>query len=181
NTGRNPSSTSAPRRANSGPRWSITGRSIARSTRSGTLVGPGIWRKWRPVCGIIFVATLRTAIEDRFRLLHVALVASGLARARPHPHERNSVDQCGQRILQEIFPDQWDQCSSVVSFFSEIGHNLLQPLRNLLGIIRRFEPYRIANPYLHSMRWRVVLLGDLERKQPLNTHGNYRQVELGGQ
>src|SRR5436190_19630426 len=44
-----PSRTSAVNRANSGPRWSITGRSIARSTRSGTLVGPGIWRKCRPV------------------------------------------------------------------------------------------------------------------------------------
>jgi hypothetical protein len=31
-----------------GPRWSIVGLSMARSTRSGTLVGPGICRKWRP-------------------------------------------------------------------------------------------------------------------------------------
>ncbi len=36
------------RRANSGPRWSIVGWSIARRMRSGTLVGPGICRKWRP-------------------------------------------------------------------------------------------------------------------------------------
>ena len=28
--------------------WSIVGWSIARRTRSGTLVGPGICRKWRP-------------------------------------------------------------------------------------------------------------------------------------
>ena len=34
--------------ANSGPRWSITGRSIARRMRSGTGVGPGICRKCRP-------------------------------------------------------------------------------------------------------------------------------------
>ena len=33
----------------SGPRWSIVGASIARRTRSGTLVGPGICRKWRPL------------------------------------------------------------------------------------------------------------------------------------
>ena len=33
---------------NSGPRWSMVALSIARSTRSGTLVGPGICRKWRP-------------------------------------------------------------------------------------------------------------------------------------
>src|SRR5690242_13625832 len=43
-----PSSTSLPRAWNSGPRWSMVGRSIARKTRSGTLVGPGIWRKCRP-------------------------------------------------------------------------------------------------------------------------------------
>src|SRR5205085_6314490 len=36
------------RLANSGPRWSMIGVSIARSTRSGNGVGPGICRKWRP-------------------------------------------------------------------------------------------------------------------------------------
>jgi hypothetical protein len=34
---------------NSGPRWSIVGRSMARRIRSGTLVGPGICKKWRPL------------------------------------------------------------------------------------------------------------------------------------
>src|SRR4029453_19266688 len=34
--------------ANSGPRWSMIGVSIARNTRSGSGVGPGICRKWRP-------------------------------------------------------------------------------------------------------------------------------------
>ena len=43
-----PASTSWPRAWNSGPRWSMVGRSMARRTRSGTLVGPGICRKWRP-------------------------------------------------------------------------------------------------------------------------------------
>src|SRR5262249_12648805 len=33
--------------ANSGPRWSMIGVSIARSTRSGSGVGPGMCRKWR--------------------------------------------------------------------------------------------------------------------------------------
>ena len=37
-----------PSAPNAGPRWSIVGLSIARSTRSGTLVGPGICRKCRP-------------------------------------------------------------------------------------------------------------------------------------
>ena len=43
-----PSSTCRPSSANSGPRWSMVGMSIARSTRSGTGVGPGICRKCRP-------------------------------------------------------------------------------------------------------------------------------------
>src|ERR1700693_4058703 len=34
--------------ANSGPRWSMMGVSIARNTRSGSGVGPGMCRKWRP-------------------------------------------------------------------------------------------------------------------------------------
>src|SRR3954451_22228056 len=43
-----PSSTRRPSLPNSGPRWSITGMSIARRMRSGTGVGPGICRKCRP-------------------------------------------------------------------------------------------------------------------------------------
>ena len=35
------------------PRWSIGARSMARSTRSGTLVGPGICRKCRPRLTVI--------------------------------------------------------------------------------------------------------------------------------
>src|SRR5438874_1369711 len=44
-----PPRTSRTRAENSGPRWSIVGRDNARRQRSGTLVGPGIWRKWRPL------------------------------------------------------------------------------------------------------------------------------------
>src|ERR1700747_2011910 len=43
-----PATISCPSAANSGPRWSIVGIAIACNTRSGTLVGPGISRKWRP-------------------------------------------------------------------------------------------------------------------------------------
>src|SRR6185437_4263558 len=39
--------------ANSGPRWSMVGRSMARRIRSGTLVGPGICRKCLPVRELI--------------------------------------------------------------------------------------------------------------------------------
>jgi hypothetical protein len=40
-----PASTALPSSANSALRWSITGMSIARNTRSGTGLGPGICRK----------------------------------------------------------------------------------------------------------------------------------------
>src|ERR1700724_1418041 len=44
-----PASTWRASAANSGPRWSIVGAAIALSTRSGTFVGPGIWRKCLPL------------------------------------------------------------------------------------------------------------------------------------
>src|SRR6516164_9554362 len=43
-----PSSTRLASAANSGPRWSMIGVSIARRMRSGSGVGPGICKKWRP-------------------------------------------------------------------------------------------------------------------------------------
>src|SRR5712672_286353 len=43
-----PSRQRLPSLANSGPRWSIMGVSMARKMRSSSGVGPGIWRKWRP-------------------------------------------------------------------------------------------------------------------------------------
>ena len=48
-------STAWPISANSGPRWSMVGMSMARSTRSGTLVGPGICRKCLPLCTVMGV------------------------------------------------------------------------------------------------------------------------------
>ena len=45
-----PSNTALPSSANSALRWSMTGISMARSTRSGTGLGPGMFRKWRPWC-----------------------------------------------------------------------------------------------------------------------------------
>jgi hypothetical protein len=47
--GLRPSRTARASEASSGPRWSIVGAASARRIRSGTLVGPGIWRKWRPL------------------------------------------------------------------------------------------------------------------------------------
>src|SRR5438270_4046169 len=47
--------TEKPSSANSALRWSMPGMSMARSTRSGMLVGPGICRKCLPVCSVIYV------------------------------------------------------------------------------------------------------------------------------
>src|SRR4029079_8541775 len=61
--------------ANSGPRWSMIGVSIARSTRSGSGVGPGICKKWRPTERAEFWAigeTLRLSVDsgqDKHRML----------------------------------------------------------------------------------------------------------------
>ena len=48
-----PTSTALPSSANCALRWSITGMSMARSTRSGTGLGPGICKKWRPWCSVM--------------------------------------------------------------------------------------------------------------------------------
>ena len=56
-----PESTFSPSALNSGPRWSITGMSMARRMRSGTGVGPGICRKWRPARrGVLDMVALST-------------------------------------------------------------------------------------------------------------------------
>src|SRR6476646_6809232 len=43
-------------RANSGPRWSMIGVSMARRMRSGNGEGPGMCRKWRPTVREEFLA-----------------------------------------------------------------------------------------------------------------------------
>src|SRR5580765_6652949 len=49
-----PERTRCPSFWNSGPLWSMTARSMARKMRSGTGVGPGICKKWRPaILGVL--------------------------------------------------------------------------------------------------------------------------------
>src|SRR5829696_6486064 len=67
-----PSMTSRPSAAKSGPRWSIVGASMARSTRSGTLVGPGICRKWRPGRYIKRFHTVASGQESEMALRDLA-------------------------------------------------------------------------------------------------------------
>src|SRR5580704_2797801 len=58
--------------ANSGPRWSMIGVSMARSTRSGSGVGPGICRKWRPAAREVFCGIIGTPSDySRITAAHV--------------------------------------------------------------------------------------------------------------
>src|ERR1700722_15572954 len=66
--------------ANSGPRWSMIGVSMARRTRSGTGVGPGICRKWRPA--------LRDEFLDMAFIQPVQGTLNGNERNRPTPRIR---------------------------------------------------------------------------------------------
>src|SRR5262249_33603339 len=60
--------------ANSGPRWSMIGVSMARRTRSGRGVGPGMCRKCRP--------TVRDEFFDMIFLRFFVIGAAGRAAER---------------------------------------------------------------------------------------------------
>src|ERR1700733_14660780 len=87
-----PSRQRLPSLANSGPRWSMSGGSIARSTRTGSGVGPGICRKSRPAaretfCGIIGTPSdysRVTAAHVRRRARLVGLNSECDIRVNPH-------------------------------------------------------------------------------------------------
>src|SRR5690349_15438960 len=55
---------------------------MARRTRSGTLVGPGIWRKWRPGCLAMRYSNLRSMNAPSFpvRIVKQRVGDSALAR-----------------------------------------------------------------------------------------------------
>src|SRR3954470_12624458 len=55
---------------------------MARRTRSGTLVGPGIWRKWRPACLAMRYSNLRPMNAPSFpvRIVRQRVGDSALAR-----------------------------------------------------------------------------------------------------
>src|SRR6267378_464216 len=91
-TGPRPSAISDARRANCGLRWSIVGRSIARRIRSGTLVGPGIWRKCRPL------------------LLFMGADGSTCAYCIQHTSDSNFNDTARHRGVQIVFLNLESTC-----------------------------------------------------------------------
>src|SRR5215471_7088008 len=60
---------------NSGPRWSMIGVSIARRMRSGSGLGPGICRKWRPALRAEFFDIASFSFRQ-------AYLANGIGRDR---------------------------------------------------------------------------------------------------
>src|SRR5256885_10125813 len=70
--------------ANSGPRWSIIGVSIARSTRSGSGVGPGMCRKWRPTGREEFLVIGKSLQRLRDRMI-------GRGHAKPEMGPRSAA------------------------------------------------------------------------------------------
>src|SRR5215471_4265547 len=90
NTRLAPAVTSARIAANSGPRWSIMGRFIARTIRSGSGVGPGI-RSWvEKLIG-------RAPIPGLWRPRNSALVQ--LRRVRKEGNRARALERGGQRAL----------------------------------------------------------------------------------
>src|SRR5712692_7031506 len=71
--------------AMSGPRWSITGWSIARRMRSGTLLGPGICRKCLPLFAVIRLSSRERAnVPGSPSLRKAGVAAAPLSAARPN-------------------------------------------------------------------------------------------------
>src|SRR6266436_10111675 len=75
--------------ANSGPRWSMIGVSIARNTRSGSGVGPGMCRKWRPTGREEFLVISKSLQRLRDRTI-------GRGHAKPEMGPRSAA-----------FKDEW--------------------------------------------------------------------------
>src|SRR4029450_14159634 len=67
-------------RANSGPRWSIMGVSIARRTRSGSGVGPGMCKKCRPTGREEFLA-IGSLLLKQHQLWEVRGLATGASQS----------------------------------------------------------------------------------------------------
>src|ERR1700722_10112159 len=94
-----PSSARLARLANSGPRWSMMGGSIARRTRSGIWVGPGICRKWRPAMREAFLVisvSLKAGEFQAFRTraFEMAAAAPGHVRTRAGRQLAAMKDEC---------------------------------------------------------------------------------------
>src|SRR5262249_6451163 len=84
--------------ANSGPRWSMIGVSMARRTRSGSGVGPGIWRKWRP------------GVRDEF--LDMIFLRFSLSETRPE-----GAAERGKRLSARRLVAMNDECECQSSLF----------------------------------------------------------------
>ena len=84
------------RPANSGPRWSIVGRAIAARTCRGTLVGPGIWRKCRPVGWAALIRHLRVQLA-RPGKRRLGPSRPAIPSGSPRPRDGPTASRAGPR------------------------------------------------------------------------------------
>src|SRR5437868_4226348 len=103
-----PATTSWPSAANSGPRWSIVGIAMACNTRSGTLVGPGICKKWRPVCpaAVFFITAGSLLLDTRVWARNAIPTRQAIARSeRTDPGARPRPPVSAGNLQAFPFPD----------------------------------------------------------------------------
>src|SRR6266511_6342481 len=86
--------------ANSGPRWSMIGVSIARNTRSGSGVGPGICKKWRP--------TGREEFFDISKSLRGTVILRVSRRSPARPRLAAIKDECDSQ--SSLLARSWRPC-----------------------------------------------------------------------
>src|SRR4030095_14314008 len=75
----------------------MVGRLNARNTRSGTLVGPGIWRKWRPLLNDITPPFVRVSVRSIHRITDLWVLASHDAATPAESRTLRKADEVSLR------------------------------------------------------------------------------------
>jgi len=127
----------------------------------------------------------RVAVVDVEATAWVAVAVSPAAKsgsASPAAAEVGSSKLHKQQAVPQFCPRKAKLSGRPGSFGSfnsrqlEGCHFPLQLFCNLLRIIIRLKPHRIAYSHLHSSGRSIMLLRDLEGEQPINPHWNHRQI-----
>ena len=90
--------------ANSGPRWSMVALDIARSTRAGVLVGPGSWRKWRPLRYVTRRPVGRGRDGPTYTVLHPSTPPHDLDHRRAGRPRARTCSACRDRGRSPLRP-----------------------------------------------------------------------------
>src|SRR6516164_7008092 len=151
-----PSSTRLASAANSGPRWSMIGVSIARRMRSGSGVGPGICKKWRP--------TVREAFLDISFSLAVLLDTVGNRAAAPGRRAKraNQAGACGVPQLAAMKDECETQSSllrSDLTMTATLLPGLERRLRAALAGEVRFDRFTRGRYATDASHYQIMPLG----------------------